>query len=62
MWGYKDLKSVDRKVVRVRVPPSAPIISIITANHFLTMDQRNGVNSVARIVYVQIAEKDHFLT
>lgn len=24
------------------------------------MDQRNGVNSVARIIYVQIAEKDRF--
>src|SRR6266404_4445432 len=55
-----DLKFVGRKAVRVRVPPSAPIISI-TANHFLTIDRRNGVNSVACPNFAQIVEEKSHL-
>ena len=57
MADATDLKSVDRKVVWVRLPPSAPIISIAYKTHHFSLSFRHGVNSVANIVFVQIAEE-----
>ncbi len=52
MADATDLKSVVRKDVRVRLPPSAPFISITYSPiQVLMMDQRNGVNSVAHICF-----------
>src|SRR5205814_901556 len=62
MADATDLKSVDRKVVWVRLPPSAPFISITYRLSSLPLHHRNGVNSVAHLVFVQIAEKNRFLT
>src|ERR1051325_1934517 len=46
MADAADLKSVVRKDVRVRLPPSAP--QRINLNHRLSLYQHNGVNSFAR--------------
>jgi hypothetical protein len=58
MADATDLKSVDRKVVWVRLPPSAPIGSITTSIHSLNVKIRNGGNSVARLILVEIIEED----
>jgi hypothetical protein len=58
MADATDLKSVDRKVVWVRIPPSAPIISIIYKDSSFSLNSHNGVNSVARLILVEIIEED----
>ena len=58
MADATDLKSVVRKDVRVRLPPSAPIkFNSLQQMTVWALDQRNGVKSVAHIVSVQIAEE-----
>jgi hypothetical protein len=57
MADATDLKSVDRKVVWVRLPPSAPIISTSYRHLWFESYSRNGVNSVARFLLVQIPEE-----
>jgi hypothetical protein len=57
MADATDLKSVDRKVVRVRLPPSAPIISISYRHSLTELNFHYGVKSVAYIGFVQIAEE-----
>src|SRR5947207_8349775 len=52
-----NLKSVASSPVRVRIPPSAPIISIIYADSSF-QNSRNRVNSVGHLTLVQIVEKN----
>ena len=49
MADATDLKFVPRKRVRVRLPPPAPIISIIYGYSYLNLKFRYGVSSVARL-------------
>jgi len=51
-----DLKSVGRKVVRVRLPPSAPIISITYKDSSFESEFRNGVKSVAQLISIEFVE------
>ena len=57
MADATDLKSVDRKVVRVRLPPSAPIGSITYRHSSFESEFRYGVKSVAHTVFGQIAQE-----
>ena len=53
MADATDLKSVDRKVVWVRLPPSAPIVSITYKDSSFEPEFRNGVNSVAKLISIE---------
>ena len=53
-----DLKSVGSNPVRVRIPPSAPIVSIIYKDSSFSLNSHNGVNSVAELILVEIIEEN----
>ena len=58
MADATDLKSVVRKGVRVRLPPSAPHhFNNLQPIRLFTMDQRNGANSVEREILVMFVEE-----
>jgi hypothetical protein len=57
MADATDLKSVDRKVVWVRLPPSAPIISITYERLPLHSNRHNGVRSVDQPHFDSIIEE-----
>ena len=57
MADATDLKFVDRKVVRVRLPPPAPIISLTYRQPLITLTSHNGVKSVAAPIFAQSHKK-----
>ena len=61
MADATDLKSVDRKVVWVRLPPSAPIISWTYSQSLFDDGPTQGVNSVACPNFAQIVEEKSHL-
>ena len=54
MADATDLKSVDRKVVWVRLPPSAPIISISYEHLCSELNSRYEVSTVAQLIFDRI--------
>ena len=58
MADATDLKSVDRKVVWVRLPPSAPITSILWQECCAVNEIRYGVSVRCVLNFVQIVEED----
>ena len=58
MADATDLKSVVRKGVRVRLPPSAPIISITYKQWLMSLSSHNGEESVAGANLVQFPKKN----
>ena len=56
MADATDLKSVVRKGVRVRLPPSAPIISITYGSQFAELNFRYGVSSVVCPILIEFTE------
>ena len=55
-----DLKFVGSNPVRVRVPPSAPIISISYGHLLSELKSHYGVSSVAALYLSEIAEQNRF--
>ena len=58
MADATDLKSVDRKVVRVRLPPSAPRFQQLTKTHHFSLNSDNGVDSVDQLIFVNIIDRN----
>ena len=56
MADAADLKSVVRKDVRVRLPPSAPSYQSLTKTHRFYPNFRHGVKSVAELSSIEFIE------